>query len=139
MSKESIRVSEKHGVNPSMTYCAICGESIGLALHGRLPGDAQAPRDIPDDSPCDKCCKDLDSYKEKGFIFLIIDNEYEKLLDEGKKPRSPWLFFKGLQVVKRGSKIFDEIQGVDLSQGVCFTSVEVATKLGLYPIKEISK
>ena len=55
MSK-SIKVSPKHGANPSMLHCAICGEVIGIALMGRLPGDEEAPRDISDGSSiCDTC------------------------------------------------------------------------------------
>lgn len=38
MSK-GIRVSEKYGVNPSITICPICGKETGIALLGRLKGD----------------------------------------------------------------------------------------------------
>lgn len=39
MSK-SIKLSPKHGVNPSVTHCECCGKEIGVALFGRLKGDA---------------------------------------------------------------------------------------------------
>lgn len=52
----SIRLSEKHGVNPSLINCFFCGESKGIALMGRLKGDAEAPRScVMDYEPCDKC------------------------------------------------------------------------------------
>lgn len=52
----SIPVSEKHGVNPSLTMCVFCHEAKGIALLGRLPNDAEAPRQIITDyEPCDKC------------------------------------------------------------------------------------
>lgn len=53
MSK-GIRVSEKHGVNPSITICPICGKETGIALLGKLKGDKEAPRKIIGDL-CDKC------------------------------------------------------------------------------------
>lgn len=43
MSKNII-LSEKHGVNSSITVCPICGKEIGIALLGKLKGDEEAPR-----------------------------------------------------------------------------------------------
>ena len=55
MSK-GITLSKKHGVNPSMDICFWCGEPKGLALFGRLKGDAEAPkRMVTSLEPCDKC------------------------------------------------------------------------------------
>ena len=63
----SIKLSEKHGVNPSMQVCFWCGEVIGVALMGRLKGDVEAPREVVlDYSLCDKCKE-----KEKTYIHLI--------------------------------------------------------------------
>lgn len=36
---ENIRLSEKHGVNPSITICPICGKETDIALLGKLKGD----------------------------------------------------------------------------------------------------
>lgn len=38
MSK-NIRLSEKHGVNPSIIVCPICDKETGIALLGKLKGD----------------------------------------------------------------------------------------------------
>lgn len=55
MSK-SIPLSPKHGVNPSMITCVFCGEPKGVALCGRLKGDAEAPKYmIADYEPCETC------------------------------------------------------------------------------------
>ena len=56
MSK-GIRVSKKHGVNPTIPICAFCGkEKNEIVLLGRLPGDAEAPRTaIVNYEPCDEC------------------------------------------------------------------------------------
>lgn len=131
MSKDgSIRISPKHGVNQSVTFCAVCGKDMGLALHGRLPEDEEAPRRIPDDSPCESCTTDFDGYKKLGFIFFVIDDEYEKMSERGKAPRSPWLFFRWLNVVRveAAEKI---LTGVDTSKGAAFVSETLAKSMGL--------
>lgn len=64
-----IRVSEKHGVNPSLMLCFFCGESVGVALMGRLPGDKEAPRSgVFDMQPCDKCKE----WMSKGIILMSV-------------------------------------------------------------------
>ena len=51
-----IRLSEKHGVNPSLDTCFFCGEPKGIALFGKLKGDAEAPRHVLlNYEPCEKC------------------------------------------------------------------------------------
>lgn len=58
MSK-SIKISEKHGVNPTMPLCFFCGEEKNeIVLLGKLPGDVEAPRHMwmPGDyEPCPAC------------------------------------------------------------------------------------
>ena len=71
MSK-SIPVSEKHGVNPSMLMCLFCDEPKGIAMLGRLPNDAEAPRQVlADYDPCDKCKAEWD----KGVVFIGTTTE----------------------------------------------------------------
>lgn len=51
-----IRLSQKHGVNPSITKCFWCGNDTGIALLGKLPGDVEAPRYVFGGyEPCDTC------------------------------------------------------------------------------------
>lgn len=66
----SIPFSQKHGVNPSLLRCPICGESSGVALLGRLPGDAEAPRNLFDDKPCATC---VDMMKQ-GCLLIEVDD-----------------------------------------------------------------
>jgi hypothetical protein len=56
MSK-SIRLSQKHGVNPMIPVCFFCGkEKNEIVLLGKLPNDAEAPRTaVIDYEPCDAC------------------------------------------------------------------------------------
>ena len=103
MSK-GIRVSEKHGVNPSITICPICGKETGIALLGKLKGDKEAPRRMLSD-PCDDCISKLGNDKIyiiainnqgystkaiiiersvlnipiKGYITLMKENEFDKV------------------------------------------------------------
>lgn len=54
----TIKLSEKHGVNPSMQVCFFCSKSKGVALLGKLKGDAEAPHKVLTDyEPCDDCKK----------------------------------------------------------------------------------
>ena len=63
-----IPISKKHGVNPTMLICPIClHETNGLALLGKLPGDAEAPRYSLDREPCADCRKVIDG----GGVMLI--------------------------------------------------------------------
>lgn len=71
MSK-GIRLSEKHGLNPSITHCECCGKEIGIALFGRLDEDKEAPRDVAM-GLCDDCQKVVDA--EGLMIIEVRDGE----------------------------------------------------------------
>lgn len=71
----SILLSNKHGVNPSLMVCPCCGESTGVALCGRLPDDAEAPRSMLDLEPCGKCRSEFDGYRQRGFVFFILADD----------------------------------------------------------------
>lgn len=73
MSK-GIRVSEKHGVNPSITICPICGKETGIALLGKLKGDKEAPMRMLSD-PCDDCISKLGD--DKIYIIAINNQGYD--------------------------------------------------------------
>ena len=55
--KGDIRLSRRHGVNPSIGVCFYCGEDNGeVVLPGLLPNDAEAPkRAVWHREPCEKC------------------------------------------------------------------------------------
>lgn len=59
----SIRLSEKHGLNPCIPVCFFCGkEKNEVALLGKLKDDAEAPMHaIIDYEPCDECKKAMAS------------------------------------------------------------------------------
>lgn len=59
-SKDYITLSPKYGINPSVLHCFICGKETGVALLGKLKGDAEAPHNISDPSEiCDDCRKQI--------------------------------------------------------------------------------
>ena len=68
MKDDSILLSPKHGVNPSITHCEICGKEMGIALLGKLKDDAEAPRDVAL-GLCDDCQKVMDA---KGVIVIEV-------------------------------------------------------------------
>ena len=70
---ENIRLSEKHGVNSSITVCPICGKETGIALLGKLKEDKEAPRKIIEDL-CDDCISKLGN--DKIYILAINDQGY---------------------------------------------------------------
>ena len=74
-AKDSILLSPKHGVNPSITHCECCGKEIGIALLGKLKGDAEAPKDIAM-GLCDDCQKVID--QDGLMIIEVRDGESGK-------------------------------------------------------------
>lgn len=84
MAKGDIIFSEKHGVNPSITCCPICGKETGLALFGKLKDDAKAPMYVQGD-PCDECQKKFDegyvaviamkSLRERSDMFIFVHRD----------------------------------------------------------------
>ncbi len=51
----SVRLSKKHGVNPSLLVCPLCGEEFGVALLGALKNDEEAPRRMLSTELCLRC------------------------------------------------------------------------------------
>lgn len=93
---KSIPISPSHGVNPSMMQCFWCGETKGIALLGKLPNDAEAPRmAIFDYEPCDSCAAlmaqgitlmeaDEHTHKPTGSYMVIKEEALNNLLIDGE-------------------------------------------------------
>lgn len=54
MRKRNLKVSPKHGLNPSIEKCPVCGKEMGIVLYGRLKGDIEAPK-YSEQNLCDEC------------------------------------------------------------------------------------
>jgi hypothetical protein len=82
-----MRLSNKHGVNPSVCRCWYCGEESGaLILAGMIKGDEKMPMSgVFDMEPCDKC----KGYMERGIILLGVKDDAE--LDKMEAARKDWL------------------------------------------------
>lgn len=65
-----IRLSRKHGVNPSINVCFYCQKDKNeIILPGRMKDDVAAPmRAIWDKAPCDEC----EGFMEMGIIVISI-------------------------------------------------------------------
>ena len=73
--KDTIELSPKHGVNPSILHCECCGKDYGLAMFGRLEGDVEAPKDVMQGF-CDDCKAVID---QGGVMIVEVkDGEGEK-------------------------------------------------------------
>ena len=98
-----IRLSEKHGVNPSMGICFYCGEDDGtIALPGRLRGDAEAPRRaVWSMEPCRKCkdwmkqgvmvieaTGDADAPCRTGRLWVLKDDAIKRIFNPGMAEQS---------------------------------------------------
>lgn len=121
----NLKLSKKHGVNPSLQVCTICGHDDGIAMFGYITGDKEAPRRTLSPEPCKKCKADIENYKKQGFVIFVINDEFE---NEEMAHTTPWQHFKYLTVVKREAEF---IQDWDTSKGACFLQASRATKMGL--------
>ena len=69
---KGITLSKKHGLNPSMVICPICGKEESIAILGHIKGDKEAPRYIQGDI-CDECkAKVADN---KGFVIAVGEDQ----------------------------------------------------------------
>lgn len=69
----AIHLSKKHGVNPSIEICAVCGKEMGVTLFGRLKNDAEAPREVCLGNLCDTCQGVVDA--GGTLIIETVDDE----------------------------------------------------------------
>ena len=111
--KDSIRVSEKHGVNPSLGLCFWCGTEDGtVLLLGKLPGDAEAPRRMcVTYEPCDKCRTNMES----GIVFIEATpqatRDGQPALRSGAYPTGRWAVVRE-EAVRRIVQPPDVLAGV---------------------------
>lgn len=95
----SIKLSPKHGVNPTIPVCFFCGEEkneialLGRIGDGRKHEDFEAPmRMVLDYEPCDKC-------KEQWSKGVAIIEVSQTPLSDGRPPIQKDLYPTGRHVV----------------------------------------
>lgn len=155
-----IRVSDEHGVNPSIPLCFYCGDAKNeVVLLGRLPQDAEAPRHcLIDMEPCDTCKE-----RRKTHINLIVvpsESCLDDIDDQRRRhedvlsrrchsfnreapfipdvPRSGYAFWVGREEVT-GMVNEPELAQHILRAGWAFIPEEAADKLGLGKLKEVAE
>lgn len=85
----SIKLSDQHGLNPSISVCFFCGEDKELKLFGKLKGDAKAPkRIVADYMPCKACEEKM----RKGATIIEVTREDTGMLpiSHGAWPTGRW-------------------------------------------------
>lgn len=69
----SIKISPKHGVNPTIPHCFFCGKEKNMvALLGRIDSaDSEAPRNcVIDYEPCEEC----ESKMKQGITLIEVSD-----------------------------------------------------------------
>ena len=69
---KDVTLSKKHGLNPSMIICPICGKEESVAILGYIKGDKEAPRYIQGDI-CDECKARVAD--NKCFVISVGENQ----------------------------------------------------------------
>jgi hypothetical protein len=101
----SIRLSEKHGVNPCIELCFWCQEAKGVLLLGRLPGDAEAPREaFLNYQPCDKC---VEKFGDNVQMIEVSD----KPVKDGQMPIQKGVYPTGRWALVRRDALDKELVG----------------------------
>ena len=104
MKEDSIILSEKHGVNPSITHCECCGKELGIALFGKLKGDAEAPRDVYM-GLCDDCQSVID---QDGLMIIEVR--------DGEKGNNPYRTGRIIGITKDAK----ERMFKDIKSNICY-------------------
>lgn len=128
MSK-GVRLSHKHGLNPSMSLCFYCGETKEIVLFGAaFPKGEEAPRQaVYDKEPCQKC----QEYLQDGIMFIQVkDGEQAK---GGASQENPYRTGPLCVIKEDAVRAFMNgplLQDV-LKRRVCFIEVAIWEELGL--------
>ena len=105
MTKDKrIKLSPKHGLNPSITHCECCGREIGLALFGRLKEDKEAPKDVYM-GLCEECQMVVDN---KGLMIIEVR--------DGEKSPNPYRTGRLVGITKDAK----ERMFKDITSSICY-------------------
>lgn len=116
---DSIRLSKKHGVNPSLLRCFVCGKEFGIAMLGELPNDEEAPKAIIDGEMCDNCKKKI----KDGYVAMVEASNIH--------PDTKTINMKDVKLAGRSVFVRKEMFGdrIDTSKGVMFCDKEIMDNL----------
>ena len=135
----SIRLSKKHGLNPSITICFYCGKDAGIILPG-AKGDVMAKKmghedgqmpmhcGVVDMNPCSECEKHM----QQGIIIIGIQDGQDPNKDVNVERTGHYMVvkdrvFEGLRDIVSDQAVIDNI----LKQRWTFMEHAMLKKLGL--------
>lgn len=123
MRHGSISVSKRHGVNPSLDMCFVCGEAKGVVLFGRMQGDQEAPRSVvTNHEPCDKCKE----WMSNGIVMISIRTGEEP--SDNPYRTGGWCVLKDEAFVKVFS---GDVAEATLKRRMCFIDDQTWDAVGL--------
>lgn len=107
---KSIKISPKHGVNPTIPVCFWCGkEKNEVALLGKLKGDAEAPMHmVLNYEPCDACKQTMES----GITLISVTShpaDHRPPIQQNLYPTGEW----SVITKEAAQQIFPEAVGKD--------------------------
>lgn len=84
-----MRISSKHGLNPSINVCFFCGKDKELQLFGKLKGDVKAPqRILTNYRPCKECA---DKFAKGRLVIEVTRTDNGGLpIIKGAWPTGRW-------------------------------------------------
>jgi uracil DNA glycosylase len=124
---QSIRLSEKHGVNPAIPLCFFCLKSKNeLILAGKMKNDQEAPKNMVwDKRPCTEC----EGWMKQGIILISVD---ESKTEDNENPyrSGGWAVVKD-DLIKRVLEKSPELLEDILRKRVAFMPDEAWDIIGL--------
>jgi hypothetical protein len=136
-----LRVSPKHGLNPSIETCFLCGQPKGVALFGvvhpstkeafKKAGNpfsetGEAPREVClDMEPCSKC----QEHMSKGIIMISVREPRNKEEEKNPYRTGGWVVVKE-EAVKRFITPLSVLKTI-LKKRVAFVPDEAWDMIGL--------
>ena len=116
-----VTLHPKHGLNPTISQCIVCGEDKNeLVLLGAAYKEQAPMKMITSIEPCDTC---KEKYLKDGVLLVEAEQEHRR----GKTVHTP----TGSVAVLR-DEAFERIFNVPIPKGkICYVEIGVLQKLGV--------
>lgn len=102
MSKKGIRLSEKHGANPSIDVCFFCGKDKSVIMFGRLKDDAKAPKRVVSGYvPCPECMKKM----QEGRAIIEVTTVDNGMIPITTTPAKAWATGRWCVIKREDAKV----------------------------------
>ena len=111
-----MKISPKHGLNPTISVCFFCGrDKDEILVNGYLKGDAEAPkRAVANYEPCEEC---KEKFKEGTLIVEATEQDNGGMpIQEGVWPTGRWCLISH----ESCKRIFNELHDTILLEDVAY-------------------